>query len=110
MVVRAQRDQPINQLREGCDGYTDHRDWRSDAAKPSLLAKEGLKIVVVRKYSIKQRGRQKVVVMQPAKDRFGADGVRFFAAVARTGVSEVENSRWWIRNTWGQHMCGRPAL
>jgi hypothetical protein len=47
-------------------------------------------------------GRQKVLVMQPAKDRFGADGVRLFAAVARTGFSEVENSRWWIRNTRAQ--------
>src|SRR5450631_3997044 len=40
--------------------------------------------------------------MQPAKDRFGADGVRLRAAVTRTGFSEVEDTWWWIRNTRAQ--------
>jgi len=47
-------------------------------------------------------GRERVLVMQPAKDRFGADGVRFRAAVTRTGFSEVEDTWWWIRNTRAQ--------
>jgi hypothetical protein len=45
---------------------------------------------------------ERVLVMQPAKDRFGADGVRFRAAVTRTGFSEVEDTWWWIRNTRAQ--------
>jgi hypothetical protein len=44
-------------------------------------------------------GREEIFVVKPATDRLGADGVRLLAAVARTGLSKVENSWWWIRNT-----------
>ena len=47
--------------------------------------------------------------MQPAKYRLGADGVRFLVAVTRTRFSDVEDTWWWIRNTWAQRhvrTCG----
>ena len=48
--------------------------------------------------------------MESAKDRIGADGVGFSAAMARTGVSEFENTWWWIRNTWAERHVRTPGI
>ena len=46
--------------------------------------------------------REIVLVMQSANDRFGADGVRVLSAMTRTGLSEIGNRWWWIRNAGTQ--------
>ena len=62
--------------------------------------------------NIRSRGswREMVLVMQSAKDRLGADGVRVVVAVTRTGLSEVENCWWRIRNAWAQRHVWTPGI
>ena len=46
--------------------------------------------------------REGIFVMQAAKDRFGSDGIRLSAAMARIGTREDEGTDWRIGNTGTQ--------